>query len=170
MTVDLYVVPDDASPEGLSPEEWIRVVEHVRACFPYSRPWTVETQQVFYEALCRFDYPELIGAASRVAQSTRRKDPRERPSLAEFREFALVQREALVRVREEIRSGAASEQRFQGWHKAKLDPPGEDAGPYVRLAYAISTGEVPPYDPVARDAFLAAHGLRENSSSVRYRF
>lgn len=158
MTADLYVVPDDAAPDGLTAEEWIRVVEHVRACFPYSRPWTVETQQAFYEALCRFDYTELIGATSRLAQSTRRKDPRERPSLAEFREAAQAERAALVRGREEVRLRVASRP-WQGWQHMEMDPPGDEAGPYYRLAYAISTGAVAPSDRTAHDRFLRENGL-----------
>lgn len=162
MIADLHAVSGD-DPGGLPLAAWNQVVDHIKACWPYSRPWTVETQQAFYDALCRFTHEELIGAASRLAVSVTRRhsrDWRERPSLAELREAACAERAGLERLREETRERlAVLSNPFRGWHKAELPFPDENAGPFTRLAYAISIGEVPPFDPVARDRFLAAYGL-----------
>lgn len=157
MTAPLHVVGDDDS-DRLPIADWNRVVEHIRACWPYSRPWTVETQQAFYDALCRFSYPELIGAASHLARSAARKEPRERPALAEMYAAASRERAELERMRTEARLRVVPGP-WRGWRDMEMAPPGEDAGPFYRLAYAIHQGEVPEHYGPEHESFLRAHGV-----------
>jgi|SRR5579864_4480138 len=163
MTVPLVVVPDEAPDDGALPiADWNRAVDHIKACFPYSRPWTVETQQAFYDALCHFSYPELIGAASALARTVRRD--RERPSLAEMVLAANGERAALRRRQDEARLRVV-DRPFNGWRGVPMEPPGEDSGPYYRLAYAMATGEVDEHDAVAKEAYLSSAGLPDMTES-----
>jgi hypothetical protein len=157
----LHVVADD-DPDGLTLDAWNQVVDHIKACWPYSRPWPVDTQQAFYDVLKGFSREELIGGASRLAKSTVRRnsrDWRERPALAELREAAASERAELKRIHDEVRLRVVDTP-WTGWKGMAIEPPDETAGPYYRLAYAMSRGEIDPGDHEARDAFVLRHGGR----------